>query len=87
MSEEQPKYSDPGDRVDYQVIKSYGGASRYSARNNLYSTATFVIIVLFFLMTTFQARRISDLEKRASELETKVVNLETKVTNLESQKK
>lgn len=79
MPEEPPNYSDPEDKVDYQVIKSsYGRANRASTRNNLYFFVTIIIIILLCVMVFFQALKIGGLERR-------ITNLETRVTNLESQ--
>jgi len=84
MSEEPPKYSDPEDQIDYQVIKSYGRASRSPLRNNLSYTVALVIIVLIYLITIMQAIKIRELETGRPELETKVTELETKMTTLET---
>jgi len=79
MPEEPPSYSDPEDKVDYQVIKSsYGRANRASTRSNLYTFAAFLVIILLCVMVFFQSLKIGGLERR-------ITNLETKVTNLESQ--
>jgi cell division protein FtsL len=86
MSEKPPNYSDPEDKVDYQVIKSsYGRANKTSARNNLYFLVALAIIVLLCAMVFFQSLKIGDLKERVTNLETKVTNLESQVTNLESQ--
>jgi cell division protein FtsL len=86
MSEKPPNYSDPEDKVDYQVIKSsYGRANKTSARNNLYFLVALTIIVLLCAMVFFQSLKIGDLKERVTNLETKVTNLESQVTNLESQ--
>jgi tetrahydromethanopterin S-methyltransferase subunit G len=93
MSEDPPKYSDTGEQVDYQVIKSYGRASRPIVRNNLYIIGI-VIIVLICLITIFQTvkiretweKRVTESEKRVTELEKRVTQLETKLIKLESQR-
>jgi len=93
MSEEPPKYSDPGEQVDFKVTKSYGRASRSILSNKVYYVATIVIIVgLTYFMTFAQTAgiretletKVNESEKRITELETKVTELETKVTELET---
>jgi cell division protein FtsL len=80
MPEEPSNYSDPEDKVDYQVIKStYGHANRTTARNSLYFLVALTIIVLLSVMVFFQALKIGGLEKRVTDLETKVTNLESQL--------
>lgn len=95
MSEEPPKYSDPGEQVDYKVIKSYGRGSRSILSNKVYYVVAIVIMVglsYFMIMTFAQTAgnretletKVNESEKRIKELETKVTNLEAKVTELET---
>jgi cell division protein FtsL len=80
MSQEPPNYSDPEDKVDYQVIKSsYGRANKTSARNNLYFLVALTMLTLLCAMVFFQSLKIGDLEKRVTDLETKVTNLESQL--------
>jgi hypothetical protein len=77
MPEERPDYSDPQDKVDYQVVKSYGLASKSPARFlNSYTVAVFVIIVILLLMIFSQASTIKNLETRVRNLEVKVTELD-----------
>ena len=82
MSEEQPKYSDLEDGIDYRVIKSYGRATRTSIRKSF--VYALVLVIVIFLMTRCDGGQVSNLETKVINLETKVTNLESKVTNLES---
>jgi hypothetical protein len=73
MSEKPPNYSDPEDKVDYQVIKSsYGRANKTSARNNLYFLVALTIIVLLCAMVFFQSLKIGDLKEEYKQAPTKL---------------
>ncbi|MEG4341138.1 hypothetical protein [Microcoleus sp. D3_18_C2] len=82
MSEEQPKYSDREDGIDYRVIKSYGRENRTPIRKSF--VYALVLVIVIFLMTRCDGGQVSNLETKVINLETKVTNLESKVTNLES---
>lgn len=76
MSEKQPKYSDPEDGMDYQVIRSYGRSTGTPIRKS-FVYALVVVIVLFLIIRCNGGQ--------ASDLETKVTNLESQKNNAESQ--
>ena len=84
MSEEQPKYSDLEDGIDYRVIKSYGRATRTSIRKSF--VYALVLVIVIFLMTRCDGGQVSNLETKVINLETKVTNLETKENKGESPK-
>ena len=86
MSRKPSDYGDSQDRVDYQVIKSYGRASKSSARFlNAYLVILCVVIIILLLMLISQASTIQNLETTVKNLESKITDLETTVRNLETE--
>lgn len=84
MSKEPLDYSDSQDKVDYQVVKSYGRASKSRLYFlNSYTFALFVIFIILLLIILFQTSKIRNLETKVKDLEGKVTYLEGKVTYLE----
>jgi cell division protein FtsL len=86
MSRKPSDYGDSQDRVDYQVIKSYGRTSKLSERFfHAYLVVLCVLIIILLLMLVFQSSTIKNLETTVKNLESKITDLETKVRNLETE--
>ena len=84
MSRKPSDYGDPQDKVDYQVIKSYGRTSKSSERFlHAYFVVLCVLIIILLLMLVSQASTIKNLESKITDLETEVRNLETEITDFD----